>query len=450
MKDLGHGANVDNMAKKFGKNENDIIDFSSNVNPHIISDLGKYVLEGLEKSRSYPDINYTNLRNNISDYIKVDSELIIPGNGATEIIYLLMKSIKRRLAILNPTFSEYGRGAKLNNLEIIDFHLKEENNFSIDLDEIQKNMDKFDSLFVCNPNNPNGKVKDLNELLDLMIENDKLLIVDETFMEFVYEDLGYKKEQILHATVHLDEETPHLHCVVVPLIKKFDKRTNTERYTISKKQYIKDKNHLSELQDKYHTRLVNKGYDLERGIKGSDTKHQKVKEFKKTTRYYEQKVNNLNCRLDNAINNFEDKMQTTKNIPFDKKHIILEKETFDSMNNIIKETKNIMNFQPKMEQLFNEVNTFTKSHKALEKENNNLQKEIKSLTTRNQNLKKENNNLKLYIESILNTTMILIQMMYTIYQKEQQRKMNYLIIQMYLIITEIIKYIIRIKMMISV
>lgn len=224
-----------------------------------------------------------------------------------------------------------------------------------------------------------------------------------TCMEFVYEDLGYKKEQILHATVHLDEETPHLHCVVVPLIKKFDKRTNTERYTISKKQYIKDKNHLSELQDKYHTRLVNKGYNLERGIKGSDTKHQKVKEFKKTTRYYEQKVNNLNCRLDNAINNFEDKMQTTKNIPFDKKHIILEKETFDSMNNIIKETKNIMNFQPKMEQLFNEVNTFTKSHKALEKENNNLQKEIKSITTRNQNLKKENNNLKLYIESILNT-----------------------------------------------
>ena len=191
MKDLGHGANVDNMAKKFGKNENDIIDFSSNVNPHIISDLGKYVLEGLEKSRSYPDINYTNLRNNISDYIKVDSELIIPGNGATEIIYLLMKSIKRRLAILNPTFSEYGRGAKLNNLEIIDFHLKEENNFSIDLDEIQKNMDKFDSLFVCNPNNPNGKVKDLNELLDLMIENDKLLIVDETFMEFVGEEEKY-------------------------------------------------------------------------------------------------------------------------------------------------------------------------------------------------------------------------------------------------------------------
>ena len=212
MKDLGHGANVDNMAKKFGKNEHDIIDFSSNVNPHIISDLGKYVLEGLEKSRSYPDINYTNLRNNISDYIKVDSELIIPGNGATEIIYLLMKSIKRRLAILNPTFSEYGRGAKLNNLEIIDFHLKEENNFSIDLDEIQKNMDKFDSLFICNPNNPNGKVKDLNELLDLMIENDKLLIVDETFMEFVGEEEKY-------SLINKIEQTPNL--FILKAVTKF-------------------------------------------------------------------------------------------------------------------------------------------------------------------------------------------------------------------------------------
>lgn len=212
MKDLGHGANVDNMAKKFGKNENDIIDFSSNVNPHIISDLGKYVLEGLEKSRSYPDINYTNLRNNISDYIKVDSELIIPGNGATEIIYLLMKSIKRRLAILNPTFSEYGRGAKLNNLEIMDFHLKEENNFSIDLDEIQKNMDKFDSLFICNPNNPNGKVKDLNELLDLMIENDKLLIVDETFMEFVGEEEKY-------SLINKIEQTPNL--FILKAVTKF-------------------------------------------------------------------------------------------------------------------------------------------------------------------------------------------------------------------------------------
>ena len=67
----------------------------------------------------------------------------------------------------------------------------------------------------------------------------------DTCMEFVYQDLGYKKEQVLHATLHMDEKTPHIHCVVIPLVKKLDKRTNTERYTISKKQYIRDKIHLS-------------------------------------------------------------------------------------------------------------------------------------------------------------------------------------------------------------
>lgn len=77
-------------------------------------------------------------------------------------------------------------------------------------------------------------------------------------MDFVYNDLGYTQDQILHAMVHLDEKTPHIHCVVIPLVKKLDKRSNTERYTISKKQYIKDKKHLSELQDKYHKRLTDK------------------------------------------------------------------------------------------------------------------------------------------------------------------------------------------------
>ena len=234
-------------------------------------------------------------------------------------------------------------------------------------------------------------------------DKDKDFILEwaNTCMEFVYNDLGYTKEQVLHATLHLDEETPHIHCVVVPLVKKMDKRTNTERYTISKKQYIKDKIHLSQLQDIYNDRLREKGYDLERGIKGSNAKHQKVREFKKTTKYYENKVETINKRLDDAMNDFAEKMKTTKNIPFDKKHIIVDKDTFDSMNNVIKETKKVAEFQPKMEQLFNEVDNFTKSHQSLEKENQNMQREIKSLKTRNQNLTQENNSLKSYLKVIL-------------------------------------------------
>ena len=223
----------------------------------------------------------------------------------------------------------------------------------------------------------------------------------DTCMDFVYNDLGYTKEQVLHSVVHLDEKTPHIHCVVVPLVKKLDKRTNTERFTISKKQYIKDNIHLSELQDVYNLRLREAGFELERGIKGSDRKHIKIKEFKKTTKYYENKVTTINKNLDNAMNDFEEKMKTTKNTLIDKDYVKIRKDTFDSMQNVIKETKKVMEFQPKMEQLFNEVNTFSKSHQTLEKENNNLQREAKALTTRNQNLMKENNHLKDYLKAIL-------------------------------------------------
>ena len=126
-----------------------------------------------------------------------------------------------------------------------------------------------------------------------------------------------------------------------------------------------------------------------------------MREFKKTTRYYENKVETINKRLDNAMNDFEEKMKTTKNTIIDKEYVKVRKNTFDSMQNVINETKKAIEFQPKLESLFNEVDTYTKSHQTLEKENQNMQKEIKSLKNRNHNLTEENNNLKSYIKAIL-------------------------------------------------
>ena len=224
----------------------------------------------------------------------------------------------------------------------------------------------------------------------------------DTCMEFVYKDLGYKKEQVLHATVHMDEKTPHNHCVVVPLVKKLDKRSNTERYTISKKQYIKDKIHLSELQDKYHKRLTEKGYDLERGIKGSDNKHIKIKEYKKITKKVNHELNVRNDRLDKVMNDFEEKMKTTKHtLIVDKDFVKVRKDTFESMNNVIEETKKIKELQPKLEHVFNEVDSYATSYKTLEKENQKYKNEVNKLEYENDKLKEENRSLKNYIEAIL-------------------------------------------------
>ena len=239
-----------------------------------------------------------------------------------------------------------------------------------------------------------------NEFFKDMSREDMLLWAN-TCMEFVYNDLGYTKEQVLHSVVHLDEKTPHIHCVVIPLIKKYDKRTNTERYTISKKQYIKDKIHLSELQDKYHKRLNDKGFDLERGIKNSDNKNIKIKEFKKITRNLNNQLNIKNENLNKAMNELQDKMSSNKETIFDKEYVKIKKDTFNSINKVITQTENLMKVQPKLQQIYNEVESYTKSYQYLEKENNNIKREIINLKNKNEKLNQENNKLNTYLKLIL-------------------------------------------------
>lgn len=222
-----------------------------------------------------------------------------------------------------------------------------------------------------------------------------------TCMEFVYQDLEYKKEQVLHATVHMDEKTPHIHCVVIPLVKKLDKRTNTERYTISKKQYIRDNKHLSELQDKYWERLTNKGFKLERGIKGSNVEHQDIKEYKKQSGILGKQLDSTNNMLENAITDLEKNMESNKSILFDKDHIRVSKETFESMNNVVKISKKLNELQPKLETTIKKAEVYVNNYESLQSKNYSLNNEISNLEKKKNELKEENMNLKHYLEFIL-------------------------------------------------
>lgn len=222
-------------------------------------------------------------------------------------------------------------------------------------------------------------------------------------MDFVYEDIGYKKEQILHSTIHMDEKTPHIHCVVVPLIKKYDKRSDKEKWTISKKYYMKDKNYLSTLQDKYHERMVSNGFNLDRGIKNSDNEHIDIKQYKKITRKLNVELTSKNERLNKSMEELKSKMSSNKETIFDKDYVKVKKDTFDSMNKVIEQTKKVMEIQPKIQKVYNEVDEYARSYKSLEKENENIQKEVKYLKIRNQKLEQENDKLISYIKSILKT-----------------------------------------------
>ena len=179
-----HGADINSAAELYGLEADKIIDFSSNINPFIVESMDKIVAAGVENLQKYPDIKYRRLRKNIADYLRVEDSYIIPGNGATEIIYLLMRNLSGRLAIINPTFSEYRKGAEIAGLSVVDFVMDWEKDFELDLDEIYRRKDEFDSIFICNPNNPDGSVREIKKLLEFAEKEGKLLIVDETFIEF--------------------------------------------------------------------------------------------------------------------------------------------------------------------------------------------------------------------------------------------------------------------------
>lgn len=224
----------------------------------------------------------------------------------------------------------------------------------------------------------------------------------DTCMEFVYEDLGYTKEQVLHATVHMDEKTPHLHCVVVPLIKKFDKRTNTEKYTISKKHYMKSGAYISELQDKYWQRMNDKGFKLERGIKNSDNEHISIKEFKKITRKLDNRMEKQNYLMIRDYEILEEKLKTSKPT-ITGKEVKIDKETYEVLNDFMNTSKMVIRDMPKNQELFEELQDYTNHYREMEQDKRHLQVEIRKLEDKNEELQKENRKLHNFLNIMLQT-----------------------------------------------
>jgi len=155
------------------------------------------------------------------------------------------------------------------------------------------------------------------------------------------------------------------------------------------------------LQDKYHKRLTDKGFDLERGIKNSDNDHLNIKEYKKITKKLNLELDTKNQKLNNAMEELSEKMLSNKEVMFDKEYIKIKKDTFDSMNKVIDESKQVMEMQPKMKKLHDEVDNYAISYKALQRENQNIKKEVTVLRYKNHELQKENNSLLDYIKTLL-------------------------------------------------
>lgn len=84
---------------------------------------------------------------------------------------------------------------------------------------------------------------------------------------------------VVSAVVHMDEATPHMHVTYIPVINGKDRKGNPCK-RINCSEFWKGRDSYSRLQDEYYDFITARGYDLERGIKGSTAEHLSVAEFK--------------------------------------------------------------------------------------------------------------------------------------------------------------------------
>ncbi|YAF99150.1 MAG: MobV family relaxase (plasmid) [Nodularia sp. CChRGM 3473] len=102
-------------------------------------------------------------------------------------------------------------------------------------------------------------------------DNQRMLDFANASKNWLLENYG---DKCVRAELHLDEATPHIHAYVVPVNEKTKRLSYKEMFGGSQGQgRIK----LSKLQDSYAQALAPLG--IERGIKGSNATHTKVKEY---------------------------------------------------------------------------------------------------------------------------------------------------------------------------
>ena len=110
----------------------------------------------------------------------------------------------------------------------------------------------------------------------------------ETAYKFVCEYKNLGEQFILSAKVHMDEETPHMHLVFIPVVHTTDKNgNNIDKIACS--EFWKAKDSYRQLQDAFFEFMVANNFELERG-NPSEKVHLSVEDYKNITNFEESKT----------------------------------------------------------------------------------------------------------------------------------------------------------------
>lgn len=134
----------------------------------------------------YPDPDSLELKSALSKMFQINSEGIFVANGSEAIIKLLPQAIlKSDDEVIIPilTFPMFEKAVQLVGGKVILSKMTKD--FDINLSDIRKRITKNTKLiFLCNPNNPTGKVIPKDIILEFVRSTNILVVVDEANIEF--------------------------------------------------------------------------------------------------------------------------------------------------------------------------------------------------------------------------------------------------------------------------
>lgn len=192
-----HGGNIYKASEQFGIKKEDLLDFSANLNAlGVPRSLKQYIIDNLDELKNYPDPDCLQLARSLENYLDVPADMIVAGNGASEILFLLFDVLKpKKVLIPAPTFIEYSIAARQSGAEVKYMELREKDGFRLDAGKLTGAIEPgVEVVFLCNPNNPTSATYPRNELeqaLEYCIKKKILLVIDETFIELTDDPAGY-------------------------------------------------------------------------------------------------------------------------------------------------------------------------------------------------------------------------------------------------------------------
>jgi threonine-phosphate decarboxylase len=190
LKPCVHGGEVLDAAAKTGLHREDILDFSSSVNPLGPSQkVLNTIVDSFSRIQAYPDSNSNELRVVIAKHYGVNKNNIIMGNGSTELMYLFCEVFLKPgefAAMPAPTFGEYESAVRKTGSDIR--FIKFNGTFEIDAESFLEQAKGAKIIFICNPNNPTSMLtptKELTKIIQTAMERDCMVFLDEDFLEFI-------------------------------------------------------------------------------------------------------------------------------------------------------------------------------------------------------------------------------------------------------------------------